>query len=112
MSPEAPVPAEESAPPPAPDPVVPIESTVWRLGPGGILITSVVERHAGWLAEQERDAIFFYADLSDSDLVTSDEGTTQKVFQALSSVGLSEGQIINAVNRMQQSGILFRESAV
>lgn len=104
---EVPVPAilEEPAPPP-------IESTVWRLGPGGMLITSVVERHAADLAQNDKGGIYFYADLADSSLVKNDEETSQKVFRSLASVGLTEGQIINAVNRMQQDGILFRESAV
>jgi hypothetical protein len=89
-----------------------IESSAWRLGPGGLLISSVVERHAAWLAEQEKETIFFYADLGESGLVKNDEETSQKVFRSLASVGLTEGQIINAVNRMQQDGILFREAAV
>lgn len=109
MSPEGPLP-EPFAPT---EEVIPdVEANVWRIGPGGVLISSVVERHAAWLAEQEKGTIFFYADLGESGLVRSDEGTTQKVFQALASVGLTEAQIINAVNRMQQEGILFRESAV
>lgn len=89
-----------------------VEAVVWRVASDGMLITSVVERHAAWLAENERDAIYFYADLTQSDMVRSDEETSQKVFRSLASVGLTEGQIINAVNRMQQDGILFRESAV
>lgn len=113
MSPEAIVEDEVVGPvmpttPPDPE----IESTVWRLGPQGMIISSVVERHVAQLAENDRGSIYFYADLQDSDLVRSDEETSQKVFRSLASVGLTEGQIINAVNRMQQDGILFRESAV
>lgn len=103
---ENPAPLAESESSPA------VEATVWRLGPGGMLISSVVERHAAWLAEQEKETIFFYADLGESGLVKNDEETSQKVFRSLASVGLTEGQIINAVNRMQQDGILFREAAV
>lgn len=40
-----------------------VESSVWRLGPGGSIISSVFERHAGWMAEQEPATIFFYANL-------------------------------------------------
>lgn len=96
----------EVLPPPA------IEASVWRLGPQGMLLTSIVERHAAELAGMDPNAIYFYADLSDSDNVKNDEATSQKVFRSLASVGLTEGQIINAVNRMQQDGILFRESAL
>lgn len=105
--------APESAPSTVEEPIqVGIESTVWRLASDGMLINSVVERHAAWLAENEKTAIYFYADLSDSELTKSDEETSQKVFRSLASVGLTEGQIINAVNRMQQDGILFREAAI
>ena len=95
-------------------PIPNVDSTVWRLGSGGLsrMISSVPERHATLLAEQDPGAIFFYADLSQSDLVTSDDETAQKVYRALASVGLTEGQIIQAVNKMQQDGILFRELAV
>ncbi len=89
-----------------------IESSAWRLGPGGLLITSVVERHVADLALNDKGAIYFYADLAESGMVRNDEETSQKVFRSLASVGLTEGQIINAVNRMQKDGILFRESAV
>lgn len=89
-----------------------IEASVWRLGPGGLLISSVVERHAAKVAENDKGGNYFYADLTETGLVRNDEETSQKVFRSLASVGLTEGQIINAVNRMQKDGILFRESAV
>lgn len=89
-----------------------IESSVWRLSNAGPLITSVVERHVGAFAESERDVIYFYAELgSPTELKSSDE-TVQKVYQALAGVGLTEGQIINAVSAMQNAGILFRERVV
>ena len=111
MAPEAAV--EEPPPldfnePPYPD----VEATVWRLGQGGMIISSVAERHAAELAGREREAIYFYADLGTSNEVKHDEETMQKVFKALAGQGLSEAQIINAVNAMQNNGVLFRESAV
>ena len=36
----------------------------------------------------------------------------QKVYRALASVGMSEGQIISAVSAMQNDGILFRERSI
>lgn len=102
----------ENSPSVTEEPPPGVEANVWRLGAGGVLISSVVERHAAWLAEQERDTIFFYADLVESGLVRHDDETMQKVYKALTSVGLTEAQIINSVNRMQQEGILFREAAV
>ena len=95
------------------DPPMPkVEASVWRIGPGGPLISSVVERHAGAMAAGDTSAIYFYADLEGSSELKNTEETMQKVYQALSQVGLSEGQIINAVNGMQNAGILFRESAI
>jgi hypothetical protein len=106
---------------PTPDPVhsaidaskpLGVQSSVWRLGPGGLLLSSVIEDQAGWLASLEPNTIFFYADLGGSEKLTHSEETMQKVYVALSSQGLSEGQIINAVSAMQNSGIYFRESDV
>ena len=95
------------------DPPLPkVEATVWRIGPGGPLISSVVERHAATVAAGDAGAIYFYADLEGSSELKNTEETMQKVYQTLSQVGLSEAQIINAVNGMQNSGILFRESAI
>lgn len=96
---------EEPAPPR-------IESAVWRLGPGGTIISSVPEQLAATLAELEDPAIYFYADLQSSDKLKNDEETAKKVYRALGSVGLTERQIIVAVNRMQQDGIVFRDSAI
>lgn len=85
--------------------------SVWRLDPGGHLLTSVVERQASWMAEREPDVIYFYADLGGSTELINKPETMQKVYQALANVGLSEGQIINATTAMQIAGILFREQA-
>lgn len=87
-----------------------VGASVWRLGPGGTLLASVIEAHAGELAESDRNAIYFYADLEGSSELKHDEGTMQKVFVALSDQGLSEKQIVNAVNAMQNAGIYFREA--
>lgn len=89
-----------------------VEASVWRLSPGGNLISSVIERHAGAIAEMEPNTIYFYADLGGVDKLTNTDETMQKVYQALSSVGLTEGQIVNATNAMQAAGVLFRERAV
>ena len=95
------------------DPPLPkVEATVWRLGPGGPLISSVVERHAATIAASDANAIYFFADLEGSSELKNTEDTMQKVYQALADIGLSEGQIISATNKMQNAGILFRESAV
>jgi transketolase C-terminal domain/subunit len=89
-----------------------VEAAVWRLAANGLMISSVVERHAADIAASDPDVIYFYADLgSPTELTTSDK-TVQKVYDALANVGLSEGQVINAVSAMQSSGILFRERAV
>ena len=87
-----------------------IGASVWRLGPGGTLLASVVERHASALAEAEPNSIYFYADLEGSSELKHDEETMQKVFKALGDQGLSEAQIINSVNAMQNAGIYFREA--
>jgi hypothetical protein len=88
-----------------------IQASVWRIGPAGLLLNSVFESQAAWLAEQEPNTIIFYADLdSSAALVTTDE-TMQKVYTALSNQGLAEGQIINAVNAMRDAGIYFSEAA-
>lgn len=39
------------------------------------------------------------------------DGTMFKVYQALRRAGLSEPQALNAINEMQNDGILFRERA-
>lgn len=90
----------------------PVEAEVWRLGPRGTLLHSVIARHASWLAEQEPESIFFYGDLGGSGNLTTTEETMDKVFYALSESGMSEKQIISAITRMQNSGIYFRESAI
>ena len=59
----SPTPEQEEEVAPAPPSV---EASAWRLGPGGLLITSVVERHVAELAEVEPNTIFFYADLGES----------------------------------------------
>jgi len=87
-----------------------VDAAVWRLGPNGILISSVREEHAGWLAEAEPNTIFFYADLDSSATLVVTEDTMQKVYVALSAQGLQEGQIINAVTAMQNAGIHFVET--
>jgi len=89
-----------------------VQSSVWRLGAAGLLISSVIEDQAAFLAELEPNTIYFYSDLGGSEKLTHSEATMQKVYVALSSQGLSEGQIINAVSAMQNSGIYFRESDV
>lgn len=43
------------------------------------------------------------------DITYHDDETMHKVYRALSSVGLDDKNIINAVTRMQNDGILFRE---
>lgn len=74
------------------------------------MITSVIEGLAPSLAETDSKAIYFYADLYGSSELKHDEGTMQKVYTALSEQGLSEKQIINSVNSMQNAGIYFREA--
>lgn len=87
-----------------------VGASVWRLGPGGTLLASVVEAHAGDAAQMDRQAIYFYADLEGSSELKHDEGTMQKVYTALGEQGLSEKQIVNAVNAMQNAGVYFREA--
>lgn len=87
-----------------------VGASVWRLGPGGTLLSSVVEAHAGDLAASDRQAIYFYADLEGSSELKNDEGTMQKVYRSLGDQGLSEKQIVSAVNAMQNAGIYFREA--
>lgn len=87
-----------------------VGASVWRLGPGGTLLASVNEDHAPALAEADRQAIYFYADLEGSSELKHDQGTMQKIHDALGAQGLSEKQIINAINAMQNAGIYFRES--
>lgn len=87
-----------------------IEASVWRVGADGALIISVSERHASALAEKDSDSIYFYGELESSTELTHTEETMSKVFDGLASVGLSEKQIINAVSKMQNAGIYFREA--
>jgi hypothetical protein len=87
-----------------------IGASVWRLGPGGTLLSSVVEHHAADFAASDREAIYFYADLEGSSELKHDEDTMQKVYSALGDQGLSEKQIVNAVNAMQNAGVYFREA--
>lgn len=89
-----------------------IESSVWRLSTSGPLITSVVERHVADSAELDDGVIYFYAELGSPTELKNTEETIQKVYRALANVGMSEGQIVNAVSAMQNSGILFRERAI
>lgn len=90
-----------------------VEASAWRVASSGPLITSVVERHVADLAELDSTGvIYFYAELGSPTELTNTEETMAKVYQALGEVGLSEGQIINAVSAMQNSGILFRERAI
>jgi hypothetical protein len=89
-----------------------VEANVWRLGKDGVTITSVIERHVDFFVDHDPQSIFFYAELGSPTTLKNDEETVQKVFRALAGVGLSEAQIVNAVNQMQNSGILFRERAV
>jgi hypothetical protein len=88
-----------------------VGASVWRLGPGGTLLASIIEDHAGELAERDRNAIYFFAELEGSADLKFDEGTMRKVFEALATQGLSETQCINATNAMQNAGVLFRENA-
>lgn len=97
--------------PPAPE-VQGVEASVWRLGSDGVTITSVIERHVNFFVANDPTAIYFYAELGGPTQMKNDDETTQKVFRALASIGLSEAQIVNAVNQMQNSGILFRERAI
>lgn len=99
-------------PPPQPEVKQGVEASVWRIGPDGVTITSMIERHIDFFVANDPTSIFFYAELGESSQLKNDEETVQKVFQALAGVGLSEGQIINAVNQMQNAGILFRERAI
>lgn len=101
-----------STEPTSPDVTQEVEASVWRLSPGGFMLSSVVERHAGTLAEMEPNTIFFYAELGGVDKVVSTPETMQKVYQALSGVGLTEGQLVKATNAMQAAGIVFREREV
>lgn len=117
MSPENEVEPEdavvEETPAPPAVPVLPnVEASVWRLSPAGFLVSSVIEAHVGTIAELEPNTIFFYAELGNSTELKNDDETMQKVYKALASVGMSEGQIINATSAMQSAGILFRERAV
>lgn len=102
----SPTPEEEEVKPPS------IEASAWRVSSAGLLITSVVERHVAELAEFEPNTIFFYADLGESTELKNTEETMQKVYRALASVGLTEGQIMSAYSAMQNDGILFRERAI
>lgn len=89
-----------------------IEASVWRLFPGGTLISSVVEKHAAASAEMSPEVIFFYAELGNSARLTNTAKTIDKVFGALAAVGLSESQILKAINKMQADGIYFREEVL
>ena len=108
MSPEQSVPDELA--PEAPSSK--IESNVWRLGPGGTMLSAVVERHAAGLAEYDDNSIYFYASLEGSSMVLSTAETMERVYKGLAAVGLTERQIIDAVNSMQNEGVVFRERAV
>jgi hypothetical protein len=87
-----------------------VQASVWRLGPGGVLIQSVFEDQAAFLAEIEPNTIFFYGDLDSSAILTVTEETMQKVYSALAAQGLNEGQIVHAVTQMQHAGIYFKEA--
>lgn len=88
------------------------EFSVWRLSLSGLTIISVDECNAARMAEVEPDAIYFYGELGAPSPLKLTQETMVKVHQALGSVGMSENQIINAVNGMQSAGIYFRESAI
>lgn len=103
------IPDVEAAPPAESSVHTGVESSVWRLGPGGLILSSVVERHAAELAEHEPGTIFFYADLGGSTSVVASETTKKKVFMALAGAGLSEAQILTATNAMQASGVVLKE---
>ena len=89
-----------------------VQASCWRLSNNGLIISSVVERHVDWYAESEKDGLYFYAELGSPTELKNSEETMQKVYSALAGVGLSEGQIIDALSAMQNSGILFRERAI
>lgn len=87
-----------------------VGASVWRLGPGGTLISSTTEELAIRSASSDRQAIYFYADLDGSSELKFDSTTMDKVFDALGAQGLSQNQIIGAVNAMQNAGLYFREA--
>lgn len=89
-----------------------IEARVWRLGQDGVTITSMIERHIDFFVANDPTSIFFYAELGEIGDLKNDDETMDKVYGALAAVGLSQTQIVNAVNQMQNSGILFRERAI
>lgn len=96
--------------PPSPSTTSKAEASVWRLGAGGTILTSVPESVVNDLVAQESDEIiYFYADLEGSSQLTVDAETLDKVYDALATIGITEAQAINAVNAMQARGIIFRE---
>lgn len=85
-------------------------SSVWRLGPQGLLLASVSEEHAVEYADVD-NVIYFFAELQGSEELTHNEGTMLKVYDSLKAVGLSEKQINSATANMQNSGLYFREKS-
>lgn len=84
---------------------------VWRLGPDSTMLSSIPEEVAVHFADMAPHSIFFYATLDNAKELVNTESTIDKVYSALVEVGLSETQIISAINRMQNAGIYFREAA-
>lgn len=81
---------------------------VWGLSSSGVII-STTEETARLMASRDSNVIFFFADLGASNEVTHSEETLYKVRDALFSVGLSDKQVLDAINAMFNSGIIFRE---
>lgn len=85
------------------------EASIWLVTKTGLLVTSCPEKIAIDLAEKYPQDIYFYAELSPGETESHSEETMSKVYIALGDAGLSERQIIDAINKMQNSGLLFRE---
>ena len=96
-------------------------SDVWLYnGQNGQLFSVDSEAWASVYAGNEsyQNDIYFFADLTvplEDDQPTNelffyhDADTMDKVYSALKLVGLDEAMVIEAVNEMQNNGILFRE---
>lgn len=72
----------------------------WPIG-SGYYTSQVAVHEAGEMADAVMQML--------SERETYDEGTLTKVYWALGRSGLSDVQITDSINEMQNAGILFRE---
>jgi hypothetical protein len=67
-----------------------------------------MDRRASQIVDELMDLVVQFASVH---RVTHNDGTMQKVYQAMRKSGLEDQQVVDAVMAMQNAGVLFREAS-